>query len=171
VRNLLLIPTSLVLLTAVGSPLYSINTQAAILSATTKAKKPSIKSLSEADSIRMKVLQALHVAQAPLHSKQDKANQAEIDAYTAAVKQVDEFKRWLVGKNGCAVSLRGEAATSSNSISFSKAVWSIHDTELKLEPPYTRNDIGKAVKVMNDAREILKLPVSFSSSGLPDRVR
>lgn len=170
-RNLTLIPTIIALLTIAGSPLYSIDTQSTILSATGETKRLSINSVSEADATRMKVLQALHVSQAPLHSKQDKATQAEIDAYTVAVKQVDEFKHWLVGEHGCALSLKSEVATSSNSMTFSKAVWSIHDTELKLEPPYTRNDIGKAVKVMNDAREIMKLPVSFSSSSLPNRVR
>jgi hypothetical protein len=170
-RHLLTIPIILAMLTIAATTLYSIDTQAAMLSAAGKTKRLRINSLSEADAIRMKVLQALHVAQAPLHNKQDKATQAEIDAYTAAVKQVYDFKIWLVGENGCAVSLRKEAATSPNFVTFSKAVWSIHDTELKLEPPYTRNDIGQAVKVMNDAREILKLPVSFSSSSLPDRVR
>lgn len=134
-------------------------------------KRLRINSVAEADSTRMKVLQSLHVAQAPIHSKQDKASQSEIEAYTKAVKQVQAFKDWLVDDDSCAISLKREAHTPHNLATYSKAVWAIHDAQLKLEPPYSRADIGVAVKIMNDAREIMKLPVTFGNSGLPDRVR
>jgi hypothetical protein len=130
-----------------------------------------INSFNEADAIRMKVLQALHVAQAPLHSKQDKATQAEVEAYVAAVNRVQIFKNWLVDDDSCALSLKSEAKNPHNRVTYSKAVWGIHDAHLKLEPPFTRADIGAAVKVMNDAREIMKLPVTLGNSSLPDRVR
>lgn len=133
--------------------------------------KIRINSVNEADALRMKVLQVLQVAQAPLHTKQDKATPAEVEAYSTAVKRVQEFKAWLVDDNSCAVSLRRDNLTSYSATVFSKAVWGIHDAQLKLEPPFTRSDIGVAVKIMNDAREILKLPVDISTSSLPERIR
>jgi hypothetical protein len=136
-----------------------------------EVRRLRVTSFSEADSTRMKVLQALHVAQAPLHSKQDKATQTEIEAYVAAVKRVEAFKNWLVDDDSCSVSLKREAMTPYNLATYSKAAWGIHDAHLKLEPPFTRTDIGVAVKVMNDARELMKLPVTIGNSSLPDRVR
>lgn len=137
----------------------------------TEVRRLTITSLSEADSTRMKVLQALHVAQAPLHSKQDKATQTEIEAYVSAVKRVEAFKNWLVDDDSCSVSLKREAMTPYNVATYSKAAWGIHDAQLKIVPPFTRADIGVAVKVMNDARELMKLPVTIGNSSLPDRVR
>jgi hypothetical protein len=151
--------------------LFLISSNLETLAQETGTPKLKVNSLNEADAIRMKVLQSLHVAQAPLHSKQDKATTAEIEAYRAAVKRVQAFKDWIVDDDSCSLSLKDEANTPHNRATYSKAVWGIHDAQLKLEPPFTRADIGVAVKVMNDAREIMKLPVTLSTSSLPDRAR
>ena len=131
---------------------------------------PEIRSMAEAESFRKSTLQALQVAQNPLHSKQDKASQAEIDAYVSAVKKVSTFKSWIVGSFSCPVSLKSDAARSvSYRKSFSKAIWDISDASLKTEPPFNRKDIGVAVKLMNDARDVFQLPIEFSSGPLPER--
>ena len=134
----------------------------------TERRKLRITSMAEADSTRMKVLQALHVAQAPLHSKQDKASEAEIAAYSQAAVRVMEFKEWLVRGTRVSVSLKtqGNSNDITNKNRFMKSAWAIHDAEIKIHPPFSRIDIGVAVKVMNDAREIFQLPVVLGSTGL-----
>ena len=68
-------------LAVLTSPVLAGSDTNAIYAQDTEVRRLRITSLSEADSTRMKVLQALHVAQAPLHSKQDKASKTEIEAY------------------------------------------------------------------------------------------
>jgi hypothetical protein len=129
-----------------------------------------INSLAEADAVRKSTIQALQVAQNPLHSKQDKASKAEIDAYVSAVRKVEAFKAWLITDYSCSVSLKSDAANSPlHRKAFAKAVWEIKGASLKTEPPFTRKDIGVAVKMMNDVREVVLLPIEFSSGPLPDR--
>lgn len=134
----------------------------------TERRKLRITSMAEAESTRMKVLQALHVAQAPLHSKQDKASEAEIAAYAQAAVSVMEFKEWLVRGTRVSVSLKtqGNSNDITNKKRFMKSAWAIHDAEIKIQPPFSRNDIGVAVKIMNDAREIFQLPVVLGSTRL-----
>jgi hypothetical protein len=134
----------------------------------TEVRKLRITSMAEAESTRIKVLQTLHVAQAPVHSKQDKSSEAEIVAYAQAAARVIEFKEWLVRGTRVSVSLKtqGNSNDITNKKRFMKAAWAIHDAEIKTRPPFSRNDIGVTVKVMNDAREIFQLPVVLDSSRL-----
>jgi hypothetical protein len=141
----------------------------AIALAQTKAAGTNIRTIGEADDYRISVLQALHVAQNPVYTKQEKASKVEVAAYVAAVEKAVVFKKWLIRGTRCAVELRklGNSNDGTNRRTFSKAAWSIHDAEIKTTGPFTRNDIGVAMKVMNDAREIFQLPVALGSSVIP----
>jgi len=157
-------PATLALASDMTAKIYAQNTE---------RKKLRITSLAEAEATRMKVLQALHVAQAPLHSKQDKATEAEIAAYSQAVLKVVEFKEWLVRGTRVSVSLKtqGNSNDITNKKRFMKAAWAIHDAEIKTQPPFSRADIGVAVKVMNDAREIFQVPIVMGSTLLDNDER
>lgn len=135
----------------------------------TKAAGTYIRTIGEADDYRKSVLQALQVAQLPVYNKQEKASKVEVAAYVAAAEKAVAFKKWLIRGTRCAVELRklGNSNDGTNRRTFSKAAWSIHDAEIKTEGPFTRNDIGVAIKVMNDAREIFQLPVALGSSIIP----
>ncbi len=132
-----------------------------------------INDMKQADSLRLKTLQKLHVAQAPLHSKQEKATAEEIKAYTIAVTEAVAFQKWITSDRRCSIILKLTGNFSNDPINtkkYSKAIWEIHDAEVKVSPPFTRKDIGVAIKMMNDIRELFMLPVSISlHSSMPDK--
>ncbi len=132
-----------------------------------------ISDIKQAESLRLKTLQKLHVAQAPLHSKQERATPEEIKAYTVAVTEAVAFQKWVTSERRCAIILKMTGNFSNdpiNSKKYSKAIWEIHDAEVKVSPPFTRKDIGVAVKMMNDIRELLMLPVTVNLySSMPDK--
>jgi len=135
--------------------------------------RPTSSSVTDADNYRKSVLQSLQVAQNPVHTKQDKATEAEIAAYAQAAQGVAEFKEWLVRDTGVRVSpkLQGNSNDLINRKRFMKAAWAIHDAQIKTEGPFTRSDIGVAVKVMNDAREIFQMPLVMNSTPLDEDYR
>jgi hypothetical protein len=133
----------------------------------------NISDMKEADLFRQKKLQSLHVAQAPLHSKQDKATTEEINSYAAAVTEAVAFQKWVASGRKCSISLKPTGNSSNDMLNekkYSKYIWEIHDAEIKITPPFTRKDIGVAVKMMNDVRELFMLPVMVNTySSMPDR--
>jgi hypothetical protein len=132
-----------------------------------------ISDMKQAESLRLKTLQKLHVAQAPLHSKQEKATAEEIKAYTVAVTEAVAFQKWVTSDRHCSILLKMTGNSSNDPINtkkYSKAIWDIHDAEIKVSPPFTRKDIGVAVKMMNDIRELFMLPVTVNQySSMPDK--
>jgi hypothetical protein len=126
------------------------------------AQTLQFENLKEADAHRQKTLQKLHVAQAPLHLKQDKASAEEVSSYATAVVEAVAFQKWVASNRRCAVTLRSTGNASNDPLNrrrFSKFIWEIHDAVIKTTPPFTRSDIGVAVKMMNDVREVFMLPV------------
>lgn len=134
------------------------------------AGRPVIRTLTDADNYRKTVLQALQVAQNPVHTKQDKATELEIAAYAQAAERVVDFKNWLIRGSRISLSLKilGNSNDIMNRKRFMKSAWAIHDAEVKTQPPFNRNDIGVAIKVMNDARELFQLPVVLGSERLDE---
>jgi hypothetical protein len=132
-----------------------------------------IDDMKSAESLRLKTLQKLHVAQAPLHTKQDKASIEEINAYVAAAKESAALQKWVASNKHCSIILNGTGNSSNDPLNrrkYSKLIWEIHDAEIKDTPPFTRKDIGVAVKAMNDIRELFMLPVMVSTyNSMPDR--
>jgi hypothetical protein len=128
--------------------------------------------VKSAEAHRQKTLQNLHVAQAPLHTKQEKATEAEITKYKEAVIEAVAFQRWIAynGKRSLFIKETGNNSTDPlNRIKFSKYIWEVHDAKVNVTPPFSRNDIGIAVKMMNDARELFQLPISISRGSMPKR--
>jgi hypothetical protein len=148
----------------------------AILTLTTaaiSAQTLQFDNLKEADAYRQKTLQKLHVAQAPLHLKQDKASAEEVSSYATAVVEAVAFQKWVASNRRCAVTLRSTGNASNDPLNrrrFSKFIWEIHDAVIKTTPPFTRSDIGVAVKMMNDVREVFMLPVIVDGfNSMPSR--
>lgn len=132
-----------------------------------------IDDMKEAESFRQKTLQKLHVTQAPLHSKQDKATTEEINSYAAAVTEAVAFQKWVASNRRCSITLNTTGNSSNDTLNrkkYSKIIWEIHDAEVKVTPPFTRKDIGVSVKMMNDIRELFMLPVMvITYNSMPDR--
>ena len=148
----------------------------AVLTLTTaaiSAQALQFDNLKEANAHRQKVLQKLHVAQAPLHLKQDKASTEEVNSYVSAVAEVVTFQKWVASNNRCAIVLKTTGNASNDPLNrkkFSKFIWEVHDADIKVAPPFARNDIGVAVKMMNDVREVFMLPVIVDGfSSMPRR--
>ena len=121
--------------------------------------------VKSADAHRQKTLQMLHVAQAPLHSKQDKATESEVRKYQEAVAEAVNFQQWVAhdGKRSLSLSYTGNnSGDTLNTKKFSKFIWEVHDSKIKATPPFSRSDIGVAIKMMNDARELFQLPIVIS---------
>ncbi len=118
--------------------------------------------VKQAEAHRQKTLQNLHVAQAPLHSKQDKATEGEIQKYQEAVIAAVEFQQWIANDGDRSLWL-GRTGNDSNdplnTKKFNKFIWDVHDSKIKVNPPFSRSDIGAAMKMMNDARELFQLPI------------
>jgi hypothetical protein len=51
--------------------------------------------IKSAEAHRQKTLQNLHIAQNPLHTKQEKATEVEISKYQEAVVQAVAFQQWI----------------------------------------------------------------------------
>ena len=118
-----------------------------------------------ADAHRQKTLQLLHVAQAPVHSKQDKATESEVSKYQEAVAEAVNFQEWIAHDGKCSLSLPRTGNNSGDTLNtkkFSKFIWDVHDSKIKATPPFSRSDIGVAIKMMNDARELFQLPIVIS---------
>ena len=118
-----------------------------------------------ADAHRQKTLQLLHVAQAPVHSKQDKATESEVSKYQEAVAEAVNFQQWIAHDGKCSLSLPRTGNNSGDTLNtkkFSKFIWDVHDSKIKATPPFSRSDIGIAIKMMNDARELFQLPIVIS---------
>jgi len=133
-----------------------------LTTAVLSAQTLQFENLKEADAHRQKTLQKLHVTQAPLHLKQDKASAEEVSSYATAVVEAVAFQKWVASNRRCAVTLRSTGNASNDPLNrrrFSKFIWEIHDAVIKTTPPFTRSDIGVAVKTMNDVREVFMLPV------------
>jgi hypothetical protein len=141
----------------------------------------NFKSFAEAEAYRKKVLQALQVAQNPVYNKIGKATDAEISAYEAAVKDVDAFKKWVTTgssksveiDNGYGYQRKSSVGIEVNALvrrKFSKAIWAVADAQVKTSGPYSRTDIGVAIKVMNDIRELFQLPIRVDRGAVPERV-
>jgi hypothetical protein len=112
------------------------------------------------------------VAQAPVHSKQEKATEDEIKKYQLAVIEAVAFQRWIAynGKRSLSIKDTGNNSTDPlNRVKFSKYIWEVHDAKVNVTPPFSRNDIGVAIKMMNDARELFQLPISIYSGRMPKR--
>lgn len=144
-----------------------------LTTAATFAQALQFENLKEADLHRQKTLQKLHVAQAPLHSKQDKASAEEISAYATAVTEAVAFQKWVASNNRCAITLKTTGNSSNDPLNRKKHfkfIWEIHDAATKVNPPFTRKDIGVAIKMMNDIRELFMLPVMVDTySSMPER--
>ena len=153
--------------------IYKILAVLMLTTAAISAQTLQFDNLKEADSHRQKTLQKLHVAQAPLHLKQDKASAEEVSSYVAAVAEAVTFQKWVASNNRCAIVLKTTGNASNDPLNrrkFSKFIWEVHDAAIKTAPPFTRNDIGVAVKMMNDVREVFMLPVIVDGfSSMPRR--
>ena len=144
-----------------------------LVAALSSARAIRIDDVKEVETWRMKTIQKLHVAQAPLHAKQDKATEVEIKTYAAAIVETVALQRWVAGEKRCSIILKNTGNHSNdplNQRNYSKLIWAIHDAEIKTSPPFTRKDIGVAIKMMNDLRELMMLPVMVNAySSMPDR--
>ena len=128
--------------------------------------------IKSAEAHRQKTLQNLHVAQNPVHTKQEKANEVEISKYQEAVVQAVAFQQWIAHNGKRSLFLEGTGNNSIDSLNkkkFNKFIWGVHDAKIKVTPPFSRNDIGVAIKMMNDARELFQLPISISHGSMPAR--
>jgi hypothetical protein len=100
-----------------------------------------------------------------VHSKQDKATEAEVRKYQEAVAEAVNFQQWIAHDGKCSLSLSYTGNNSGDTLNtkkFSKLTWDVHDSKIKVTPPFSRIDIGVAIKMMNDARELFQLPVVIS---------
>lgn len=130
--------------------------------------------VKSAELHRQKTLQNLHVAQAPLHTKQEKATEVEISKYQEAVVQVVAFQQWIAydGDRSLWLGRTGNDSNDTlNTKKFNKIIWEVHDAKIKTNPPYSRTDIGVAIKMMNDARELFQLPIRVTKGkgSMPNR--
>ena len=137
------------------------------------AESLQITDIKAAEAHRLKTIQKLHVAQAPVHSKQEKASPAEIAAYAEAVTEAVSFQKWVASNGSCSVWLSRTGNASNDPINYQKYVkiiWEIHDAEIRTTAPFTRKDIGIAIKMMNDVRELFMLPVKADGrNSMPQR--
>lgn len=69
--------------------------------------------IKSAEAHRQKTLQNLHVAQNPVHTKQEKATEVEISKYQEAVVQAVLFQQWIAHNGKRSLFLEG---TGNNSI-------------------------------------------------------
>ena len=121
--------------------------------------------VGQADRQRQLVLQKLHVAQAPLHTKQSKATEAEVEAYTQAVADAVIFQKWVASSQRTALEFTNDRKQQQDPhirAKYVQLLWLIHDAEVRTQGPFGRQDIGVAIKLMNDIREVMKLPVELA---------
>lgn len=82
------------------------------------------------------------------------------------------FQRWIAHNGERSLSIKGTGNNSADPLNrkkFDKYIWEVHDAKINVTPPFSRNDIGVAVKMMNDARELFQLPISIYSGSMPRR--
>jgi hypothetical protein len=118
---------------------------------------------------RMRLNASRHIAQDYLYKNTSAASSEEVENYTKIMVLIAELQQNVFTSNwrNPKIGVKGTTNHSQNDINWVRYCFLVKilgDQQIKVAPPYTREDIDDALQFCNNFRELLSLPYYCSPS-------
>jgi hypothetical protein len=126
--------------------------------ASVEQQDPNVRAVYE--DIRMKMQGSFQKAQAPIYAKQEKATDVEQQQFAEVCQGIETLRERFVGGNRRVLRTGDMTVDTNNQAELVKNLDYLRAAKVKVDPPYLRQDINDAQKVVDRLKAAMALPLS-----------